>query len=82
MAFARAVTKVIMLHKVAGLADHLGNIGLKTASPHQSITNHSVVDCSVRGHRRLVMARPTTLVAQLHEARRSHRSGYRRQVRH
>lgn len=78
----RAVPKVIMLHNVAGLADHLGNIGLDTASPHESIKDHFVADCGGRGHRRLVMARPTTLVAQLHEARRSHRSGYRRQARH
>jgi hypothetical protein len=61
-----------MLHKMAGLTDHLGNIGLKTASPHQSITDHFVADRGGRGHRRLVMARPTTLVAQLHQARRSH----------
>jgi len=58
-----------MLHKVAGLADHLGNIDLDTASSHQSITDHFVADCGGRGHRRLVMARPTTLVAQLHQAR-------------
>ena len=44
------------------------------------IANRSGVGCRKRGNRRLAMAPPATLVAQLHEAGRSHGPGRRRQV--